>query len=426
MKRYLIPGLMIGLCILVAAVPAAAQPADKSGIETTAASFWVKTYTYNWTVDKSAESDSVQVEAGTSLNIPYTLIVNRTEESQVDAYGVQGWINVTGLSNKVIVIDSVTSQIFCQIDDEKVYITPVETTILPEIPSGGITVVKDGKFNFMYSLEFEPLSGITDYHVDTQVYGDNIPQGGGQFKETIDFSLPIAPTEIIRIDEEATLTDEISSCPTGFTCNVLYDGPRTFEENATVSYTVAVANDDAECGSSFDLTNTATLTESDSGQIRSDSVTVTISTGVCPSSGCTYGVGFWKNRGVFGPQGDMITGLLPLWLGTASAGKSIEVNKTPDAVYILSSEEHGPNSNGIVNLYAHLLAAKLNIANGADGTAIADTVEAADAFLASHDKDDWDTLSNGDKDTVRDWKDNLESYNEGEIGPGVCLDGDDA
>ena len=67
-----------------------------------------------------------------------------------------------------------------------------------------------------------------------------------------------------------------------------------------------------------------------------------------------------------------------------------------------------------------LLAAKLSFAGGADASAVAATIAAADAFLATKDSGDWKSLSKSQKQAVLGWMSTLESYNIGLIGPGHC------
>jgi len=138
------------------------------------------------------------------------------------------------------------------------------------------------------------------------------------------------------------------------------------------------------------------------------------------SGGCTWGKGFWKNHTGLGPQQDLVTDLLPIWLGDEDDSLSMEITTAQMAYDILQQHEYGHPSNGITRLYAHLLAAKLNIANGADDEDIADTITDADAFLGDHDWESWDDLGHDDRQMINGWKDMLENYNEGIIGPGHC------
>jgi len=138
--------------------------------------------------------------------------------------------------------------------------------------------------------------------------------------------------------------------------------------------------------------------------------------------GCTRGKGYWKNHCGFGPQDDLVTDLLPLWLGNEDGEYSMNVETAQIAYDILQQQTYGVPSNGITKLYAHLLTAKLNIANGASDDDIADLIAEVDDFLAANDYEGWSELSRDDRQMVNQWKGMLESYNEGEIGPGSCSD----
>lgn len=136
--------------------------------------------------------------------------------------------------------------------------------------------------------------------------------------------------------------------------------------------------------------------------------------------GCTRGKGFWMNHAGFGPQQDLVTPLLPLWLGLEDGEHSLKVDSARIAYDVLRQFTYGEPSNGITKLYAHLLTAKLNIAGGASDEDIAEVIARADTFLAAHDWHDWSDLSHEDQVMVNQWKGTLEGYNEGEIGPGPC------
>ena len=140
-------------------------------------------------------------------------------------------------------------------------------------------------------------------------------------------------------------------------------------------------------------------------------------TGAC----CTRTFGYWKTHAGFGPQDDEVSPLLPIWLGDGS-GKSIQVTDAATAVAIFEAAAYGGKRNGIAKLYIQLLAAKLNFASGASDADVANTVIDADAFLAMYDWMDWDSLSEEDQEMVLGWKDMLDDYNNGFIGPGHCDD----
>jgi hypothetical protein len=96
-------------------------------------------------------------------------------------------------------------------------------------------------------------------------------------------------------------------------------------------------------------------------------------TGGTPEN-CTFTIGYWKTHGA----GDCHQGNNPdawpvasLTLGT--------VNYTAAQLCAILNEPTA--GNGLVSLAHQLIAAKLNIANGADGSAVAATIAAADAQI---------------------------------------------
>ncbi len=141
-----------------------------------------------------------------------------------------------------------------------------------------------------------------------------------------------------------------------------------------------------------------------------------------PSGGCTFTIGYWKTHAGFGPQGDVVTPLLPIGIGNGT-GKSISVTSATLAVQLLSF--NGSNnvfaaSNGINKLYAQLLGAKLSIANGVSGSAVASTIAAADAYLSTHDSGDWASATKAEKNQVLGWMTTLDNFNNGLLGPAHC------
>lgn len=143
-----------------------------------------------------------------------------------------------------------------------------------------------------------------------------------------------------------------------------------------------------------------------------------------PEGGCTRSKGYWKNHAGFGPQADVVSDLLPIWLGVDGGDKSLAVTDAQVAVDVLSMRTYGVPSNGITKLYAQLLAAKLNMAGGASSKDIMDIVADADIFLAAYGWADWADLDSDGRKTVLAWMGTLDDYNNGLIGPGYCDDDD--
>jgi len=150
---------------------------------------------------------------------------------------------------------------------------------------------------------------------------------------------------------------------------------------------------------------TAALTRSDWSN------TTSCSTAACTADdGCTYTQGYWKTHGPV-PTGNNTNqwAVTSLTLGTVSY-TDLELQAifdTPAA------------GNGLISLAHQLIAAKLNVASGADDSAIAATIAAADALIGGLvvPPVGSGSLSNASTSALNG---TLTSYNEGTIGPGHC------
>jgi len=148
------------------------------------------------------------------------------------------------------------------------------------------------------------------------------------------------------------------------------------------------------------------------GKAKSDlSATQTCSTLACSGeAGCTLTQGYWKNHGPVGCVSGNNTNewkVTSLYLG-ANSYTDLQL------CAILNTPAQG---NGLLSLAHQLIAAKLNIANGANGLAVATSIEAADSKI---DK----LIVNGGgylaPDATSDLTAVLDAYNNGATGPGHC------
>jgi len=120
--------------------------------------------------------------------------------------------------------------------------------------------------------------------------------------------------------------------------------------------------------------------------------------------GCTRTRGYWRTHEDAWPVDS-------LELGGESYSQA-------DCLDILGESTGGDKS---LQMAAQLIAAKLNVAAGADGDEVADEIDAADAWLADHgigghSCDHGSTSWDGGEDT----KDALDDWNNGVTGPGEC------
>jgi hypothetical protein len=123
-----------------------------------------------------------------------------------------------------------------------------------------------------------------------------------------------------------------------------------------------------------------------------------------PGHNCTYTQGYWKNHSNAWP-------VQSLMLGAVSYNAS-------QLLQILNRPAQG---NGLVILAHQLIAAKLNIAHGADATAVQQTVIDADSMVGGL---VIPPIGNGylPPSQTSALNDTLTEYNEGTIGPGHCDD----
>lgn len=133
-----------------------------------------------------------------------------------------------------------------------------------------------------------------------------------------------------------------------------------------------------------------------------------------PGESCTYTQGYWNNHGPVPSGNNEYTWPEPprtagLMLGT--------VPYTPAQLQsILNQPVQG---NGLVSLARQLIAAKLNVANGADPTDIAQAIADADLLIGARVVP---PVGNGSLPTATTsaLNDALTDYNEGKTGPGHC------
>lgn len=390
--------------------------------EKTATGFWEQEISYDWSIQKSANPTSIEINRGECATVTYTIDVSRNEISRTDYFGVEGYITVKNggsfATENLKIIDVVQVKLssgqfedYCQVE--------VDVSVKPVLQPGE-------SYSYPYKISFAPVDGATYRNVAKVTITNHAGHNGEEFgpgsesgKEGVaaDFSLPGSPM-LTEIDPAAFITDD-QVYPDGFSCSPSEVGPWRFTGTGSVSFTRDVCNISAMCDSYFDLINTATLTESTTGQQSSATAVVNIYTGGC-SHGGTLTIGYWKTHAGFnGNNPDRVTPLLPIWLGTPGSEKSVQITTAQEAVDALSMNLGHP-SNGITKLYAQLLAAKLNIANGADGSAVSSTIACSDTFLADHNWEDWNSLNKATKQKVLTWMTTLDDYNNGLIGPGSC------
>jgi hypothetical protein len=127
-----------------------------------------------------------------------------------------------------------------------------------------------------------------------------------------------------------------------------------------------------------------------------------------PGEGCTLTQGYWKNHGGTGPQADAWP-VNNLTLGSVNYTQA-------QLLAILGTPVKG---NGLISLAHQLIAAKLNVAAGADDTDIATAIGNADALIGAL---VIPPVGSGSLSTsaTSSLTGALGAFNEGTTGPGHC------
>ncbi len=120
-------------------------------------------------------------------------------------------------------------------------------------------------------------------------------------------------------------------------------------------------------------------------------------------AGCTRTRGYWTTHEEAWPVDRLTLG---------------DRNYDQDACLdVLDAPTKGDKS---LQLASQLIAAKLNVAAGADDAEVSTSIDAADAWLVAHDDGDGLPLSVGSWDGGEEIKDALDAWNNGDSGPGHC------
>lgn len=255
---------------------------------------------------------------------------------------------------------------------------------------------------------------------------------GPTFRADGDLIFPTTP-EIVEYNETAKIND-IVTLPSNFTClsevpsgdvYIATDPACVFDSVTGIGFCDVikqVCNAGAACDYYYpivDYIRLMTVEETVSQVVNSNSVTVSAYSGPC-STGCSLTIGYWKTHAGFtGNNADRVTPFLPIRLGCPIATpytKGVNVTSALQSTAILTFNAlAGGAADGLNKVAAQLLAAKLNIANGASSTPVASTITSADNYLCQYgfNPGTWSTLSNSIKNAINGVASTLDQYNNG-------------
>jgi hypothetical protein len=387
---------------------------------------------WNWDIVKSANFGGdpgsppvppVDLMPGQTLLVGYSVQVTRTDAEDSD-WRVTGTIEVSqNHTTRAAVLngleDVVSPAINASVHDCEVNGSPVTLSFpftlgvgetltcqydsdLPDATAGRTNTATATQQNHNYSSTLvETIGGTTDWTGSAGVV----------------FGEPV------KTDECATVDDSYDDGPGGAPDNIIICASQTFTYQRTILAPEGSCDD-------FNVDNTATVTPTDD-PAESDSWRVPVDV-QCPQ-GCTLTLGYWKTHNA------SFLGGAPLdanWLNLPAAEGS---GFFTSALSTLTSYPiPGPNNsntftwfnvfwtapkgNAYYSLSQQYMAAKLNILNGADPTAVVTAISDAEALFAVYTPAQIGAFKGNTllRAQFISLAGTLGSYNEGSIGPGHC------
>lgn len=334
------------------------------------------TRTYSWTIDKEGNQTELKLAVGESYTVNYTVKVDATYTDS--DWAVSGEIKIYNPDPNYPAIITGISDV-------------ISGNIVPTVNCGvtfPYSLAKGGTLTCTYSTSLS--DGTSRTNTATVSVDSSSKVGGGSAKKDFAFTTPTS-----EVDECITVSDD----PYGSLGTVCYnDLPKTFSYSFNVSYTA--------CGD-YEFVNTASFATNDTKTTGSDSWTVKVS--VPCAGGCTLTQGYWKTHSKYGPAPyDDTWALVDEDTPFFQSGLSwYQVLWTP------------PSGGNVYFILAHqYIAAKLNILNGADGTAVSSALSWAEDFFNTYTPTS--KLSKSVKNEAAKVASLLDQYNNGLSGPGHC------
>ena len=244
--------------------------------------------TYDWGITKSVDKPEVEAAPGEIVELVYTIEVVR--EVAEESYIVYGTISAENTGGTTAQLVDVVDCIEYLPEGGQEYVE-----LLCETVQTDGTIAPDATEMWEYTVEFEPVEGAVAYRNRADVTISNHPEGVYTYSAFADFDPPTEPTN--EVDACATVTDE-QVLPEGFTATDDYpEGGWTTCEPGTFTINKELTVGEDVAPGYYDLVNTATVTEEDTGESAEASATVEIQiVGEEPSAPS----GFISREGVVG------------------------------------------------------------------------------------------------------------------------------
>ena len=281
-----------------------------------------KTTVYDWEITKKVDQETVTLKPKEYVDLNYTVEANRIVKCNVEKATVTGSIDVANagcnptknLKIKAWVIYTTSTwakETKTVPGSEKIINTGNLAGELPGLSKCNNNHRKD----YPYTLSFTPVKGAKAYNVILEVTITNYdghggtafgPDKAGKYIWGLD-KAPQRTTETIK-DEAATVIDEITQVPEGFSVssktpisswtindsNLVKGSNEAFSAKKT--YKITLTNNSVTKAGTYNLNNKATLTKNDTEETRTACQTVCITTAAqgITATGCITATNFWK------------------------------------------------------------------------------------------------------------------------------------
>lgn len=412
--------------VLFALVALSAQPAlaDSGQVEScdsprlevraTVHPAWKKVTRYSWALRQSVAQTSHRVGPGRPATVMFEIEAARTEGAEEDRKEVSGEICVKNTScrrTQGLVLGDRVQTIGGYLSKE--YVVPTEGEIDP-----GQTRC------FPYRFE-SPLEPGRTYRNHAKACVDVLGAKSNYracWKSSVAFKAPTEPKKSLA--GRTALLRDVLECPVGFNCSYAPIDQVVAQPLGNYQVTATVALSGPACMPAR-LVNNAKLSPDDGSPTLATAVSADLVCDPTPNptpvpGGCARDAGYWRSHAGPAPSPDLVTPLLPVRLGNCG-GIGVDVTSASlvrtllDGAYCAAGAE-----NGIGSLYRELLATSLSMASGTDSSEIRSLLASIGSFLAGHDCDDWESLTEDERLRLQSWQQTLKLFNEGSIGPGAC------
>lgn len=255
-----------------------------------------KAVSYDWTLHKTAGVINGPLKPGDSATVTYMLEATRGAPST--NYTATGKVCVTNTGAFAATNLNVAAALIKTVSGSDSVVTSKAL-----LSGGSLAAGATACWNYSIPFDAEPgatfrVSGsasISNFRLTSTTIG---PKTVTDVK-----ALDLASATLTSETDETALINDSLNCPAGFTCDVseLPNGT-VLTGTQTLTYNVKVTNVDAQCGSAYELLNTATLTEQDTSTVRTSYGDVDVQTAPCNViTGCTRTQGYWRTHSNSGP-----------------------------------------------------------------------------------------------------------------------------